>query len=469
MRVADEAGDARRVPDGAPRLVGEVHADEDVAGDPDALDDLALRVLDLHDLLHGDLHLVDEVLHVEALAAVLEVRLHAVLVARVGVDDVPVAQLAAQLRLERGDRVLVDVGLVLGRRPRPRLGLVGSTSSAWTGSSSSAVSVASSATASSTAPSAADASTASTDAMASSSSASAPVVGSCDSCDTCEPAFSSVCARRTGAVGARPGRGDCRVRWRTRRSSASEDPERELADAQVDHGDEGHDHRDEHEHDARVGDQLRPRGPDDLLQLRDDLADEERDAGEQPATRRRALPAALACDGRAAEPSASDAAAGAVSLTSGPYVSSWSSAEPVRNPDGRTGRRVAPDRPAVLLATRAHRANPADQTRAQGRQDSNLQPAVLETAALPIAPLPYGGLVLHDDRRARAPTDTTRRGSVRAPGDLRGTAHHGGRQPPGVHCTRRVPVGRTVPTRARTPAGERRRSPDPVRPAHRRP
>jgi hypothetical protein len=27
---------------------------------------------------------------------------------------------------------------------------------------------------------------------------------------------------------------------------------------------------------------------------------------------------------------------------------------------------------------------------AQGRQDSNLQPAVLETAALPIAPLPYG-------------------------------------------------------------------------------
>jgi hypothetical protein len=27
---------------------------------------------------------------------------------------------------------------------------------------------------------------------------------------------------------------------------------------------------------------------------------------------------------------------------------------------------------------------------AQGRQDSNLQPAVLETAALPIAPLPFG-------------------------------------------------------------------------------
>ena len=33
---------------------------------------------------------------------------------------------------------------------------------------------------------------------------------------------------------------------------------------------------------------------------------------------------------------------------------------------------------------------------AQGRQDSNLQPAVLETAALPIAPLPF-------ERDARGP------------------------------------------------------------------
>ena len=37
----------------------------------------------------------------------------------------------------------------------------------------------------------------------------------------------------------------------------------------------------------------------------------------------------------------------------------------------------------------------------QGGQDSNLQPAVLETAALPIAPLPYGGLGLHDSPCAR--------------------------------------------------------------------
>src|SRR5262249_16868366 len=33
-----------------------------------------------------------------------------------------------------------------------------------------------------------------------------------------------------------------------------------------------------------------------------------------------------------------------------------------------------------------------DYLRSQGRQDSNLQPAVLETAALPIAPHPYAGL-----------------------------------------------------------------------------
>jgi hypothetical protein len=40
---------------------------------------------------------------------------------------------------------------------------------------------------------------------------------------------------------------------------------------------------------------------------------------------------------------------------------------------------------------------------AQGRQDSNLQPAVLETAALPIAPLPYGSKTNHAARSANFP------------------------------------------------------------------
>ena len=176
--------------------------------------------------------------------------------------------------------------------------------------------------------------------------------------------------------------------------------------------DERHDHRDEDEHDARVGDQLRPRGPDDLLQLGDDLADEERDAGEQSATASLTLAGGLGSDGRAAEPSASDAAAGAVSLTSDPYVSWWSSS--VRNlTDGRADASRRTDRRSCSRSLRPGRTR-TDQTRAQGRQDSNLQPAVLETAALPIAPLPYGGLA-STTTRARS-TDTTRRGSVRRPG-----------------------------------------------------
>lgn len=121
MGVAHEAGDTRRVAHRAPRLVGQVHAYQDVAGDADATDDLLLRVLDLRDLFHGDLDLEDEVLHVQALDAVLQVGLHTVLVARVGVDDEPVARLGAQVLLELLDRVqvvedvavLVDAGLVV--------------------------------------------------------------------------------------------------------------------------------------------------------------------------------------------------------------------------------------------------------------------------------------------------------------------------------------------------------------------
>src|SRR4051794_5709967 len=45
--VPDEAGDAGGVPHGAPRLVGEVHPDQHVAGHPHAAHLLALAVLDL--------------------------------------------------------------------------------------------------------------------------------------------------------------------------------------------------------------------------------------------------------------------------------------------------------------------------------------------------------------------------------------------------------------------------------------
>ena len=120
MAVADEAGDGRRVPYRGPGLVGEVHPDQDVAGENGALDDLALPVLDLGDLLGGDHDLVDVVLHVQRGGAVLEVGLHPVLHAGVGVDHEPVAGLGAQRLAELLERV--DGGLV---DARPRLGLGG--------------------------------------------------------------------------------------------------------------------------------------------------------------------------------------------------------------------------------------------------------------------------------------------------------------------------------------------------------
>src|SRR6185437_1966324 len=71
-RGAHEAGDARRVADGAPRLVVEVHPHQDVAGQHLALHLLALAVLDLGDLFGGHLELEDVVLDVEGLHAGLE-------------------------------------------------------------------------------------------------------------------------------------------------------------------------------------------------------------------------------------------------------------------------------------------------------------------------------------------------------------------------------------------------------------
>src|SRR4051794_2513733 len=92
VRRADEAGDARSVLDRRPRLVGEVHADQDVAREDLGLHDLALALLDDGLVLGRDLDLEDVVLHVERGDPGLQVGLHLVLVAGVGVDDVPVAR-----------------------------------------------------------------------------------------------------------------------------------------------------------------------------------------------------------------------------------------------------------------------------------------------------------------------------------------------------------------------------------------
>ena len=108
--VAHEAGDTGGVADGAPGSIRQVHADQDVAGNADAVDDLALGVLDLHDFFHGNLDFEDVIFHVQGLDAGLKVCLDAVFVAGVGVDDVPVTLLAAQLGLELLGRINFSLG-----------------------------------------------------------------------------------------------------------------------------------------------------------------------------------------------------------------------------------------------------------------------------------------------------------------------------------------------------------------------
>src|SRR5919204_2432754 len=92
---ADEAGHARGVAHHVPGVVVEVHADQQVAGEDLAGDDLLLPALDLHHVFHGDHDLEDPLLHVHRGDAALEVGLDLVLVAGVGVDDVPVPEAEA--------------------------------------------------------------------------------------------------------------------------------------------------------------------------------------------------------------------------------------------------------------------------------------------------------------------------------------------------------------------------------------
>ena len=81
-----------RVADAVPALVVHLAAHEEVAGEDLLLDGLLATVLELVDLFHGDDDLVDLVLHVHALDASSEVGRDLLLVARLGVHDVPLAR-----------------------------------------------------------------------------------------------------------------------------------------------------------------------------------------------------------------------------------------------------------------------------------------------------------------------------------------------------------------------------------------
>src|SRR4051794_37059432 len=86
---ADEAGHARGVLDDHPRVVVQIHVDEDVAGQHPLLRGDLLAVLRLDHLLGGDDDAPESGALVHRLDTVLEIGFHLVLVPGVGVDHVP--------------------------------------------------------------------------------------------------------------------------------------------------------------------------------------------------------------------------------------------------------------------------------------------------------------------------------------------------------------------------------------------
>src|SRR5205807_5318906 len=101
----DEAGHTRRVAHDVPGVVVHVHADHQVAREDPLLHHLLLAALELDHVLDGDDDLEDLVLHVHGADPGVEVGLHLVLVAGIGVHDVPVTR-----TLGGRDELLLVVG-----------------------------------------------------------------------------------------------------------------------------------------------------------------------------------------------------------------------------------------------------------------------------------------------------------------------------------------------------------------------
>src|SRR5262245_18308443 len=86
---ADEACDARNVLHHVSRLVVQVHLDHHVGREGLALRDLPLAVLHFGEILGRNQDLAEMIVEGGGMNRLLEIRLHLVLVARVGVDHVP--------------------------------------------------------------------------------------------------------------------------------------------------------------------------------------------------------------------------------------------------------------------------------------------------------------------------------------------------------------------------------------------
>jgi hypothetical protein len=112
--VANESRHTGGVTHRRPRVFVEDHTNQNIGGNANARDELALTVLDVDDVLERHGYLKDVVLHVHREHAVLDVGLDLLLVTRIRVNDVPVAGFASKFLFE----VRVGVFFWLGRRLR---------------------------------------------------------------------------------------------------------------------------------------------------------------------------------------------------------------------------------------------------------------------------------------------------------------------------------------------------------------
>src|SRR5699024_642346 len=91
MGIADKASNTGSMAYRSPSVFSHIHPNQDIAWNTHAVNNLAYRVFDFDDFLHRNFDFVDIVFDLERLTTCFKVRFHPTLVARVGVNYIPVA------------------------------------------------------------------------------------------------------------------------------------------------------------------------------------------------------------------------------------------------------------------------------------------------------------------------------------------------------------------------------------------